>query len=580
METFIYDFTERATTTVERFIPPSLVFAKRAAKRIQKAYYIATGATIKLSQAQESLARIYGHADWFFLAQSIDREGATTSMFDSELEPEQRKVRFSGQINALETMFGLTLRDAITILNYAYLTKSPKKVTTLKSNAKQLGDHSDLPRAMPRPGLTEVLFTVQPFSLRNRDCPLPGWKQYVLIAAPLDNTALWVRFSDEKNISKEGQILISAVKKLSGASLKKAYVASKARSQVADLENLLPSLDISLVGGRQAIMAARLNGRLTSALIHASIDLSENEASPTIEELGRLFHLADGLVEIPDFKNRDYGEIDFRKLDFCHQLIYLIREHRWEVSDQSIANLKTAQNTPKQSKIDEDSEVSFNSAVRIIPAGAPVYRIRIELPLVDFDGFQEARSVTISRVIDVPTHYNLWDLHVAIQDAMGWSDYHLHQFTFVSLKNREKVLTFSSPNEDDPDEPTSFNELLANHVVSMATYSAEYLYDFGDSWKHQLTLLETVPSDGGGYPRCIEGAYACPPEDCGSDEGYFRVLDIMSGNEESYDEEISEMSDWLKGHPNVEWPYRPNHFDPLNVRFDDPDERWEYSYGT
>ena len=34
----------------------------------------------------------------------------------------------------------------------------------------------------------------------------------------------------------------------------------------------------------------------------------------------------------------------------------------------------------------------------------------------------------IWRRIQVPETYTFWDLHVAIQDAMGWSDYHLHEF--------------------------------------------------------------------------------------------------------------------------------------------------------
>ena len=34
----------------------------------------------------------------------------------------------------------------------------------------------------------------------------------------------------------------------------------------------------------------------------------------------------------------------------------------------------------------------------------------------------------IYRIIEVPEYYTFWDLHVAIQDAMGWSDYHLHTF--------------------------------------------------------------------------------------------------------------------------------------------------------
>ena len=32
------------------------------------------------------------------------------------------------------------------------------------------------------------------------------------------------------------------------------------------------------------------------------------------------------------------------------------------------------------------------------------------------------------RRIEVPASYSFWDLHVAVQDAMGWRDYHLHMF--------------------------------------------------------------------------------------------------------------------------------------------------------
>ena len=34
----------------------------------------------------------------------------------------------------------------------------------------------------------------------------------------------------------------------------------------------------------------------------------------------------------------------------------------------------------------------------------------------------------IWRRIQVPDNYTFWDLHVAIQDAMGWFDAHLHAF--------------------------------------------------------------------------------------------------------------------------------------------------------
>ncbi len=44
----------------------------------------------------------------------------------------------------------------------------------------------------------------------------------------------------------------------------------------------------------------------------------------------------------------------------------------------------------------------------------------------------------IWRRIQVPETYTFWDLHVAIQDAMGWEDAHLHEFEMVSPSYRRK----------------------------------------------------------------------------------------------------------------------------------------------
>jgi len=45
----------------------------------------------------------------------------------------------------------------------------------------------------------------------------------------------------------------------------------------------------------------------------------------------------------------------------------------------------------------------------------------------------------IWRRIQVPENYSFWDLHVAIQDAMGWLDYHLHEFEMVNPSTGIKV---------------------------------------------------------------------------------------------------------------------------------------------
>ncbi|WP_366511252.1 hypothetical protein [Mesorhizobium sp.] len=42
------------------------------------------------------------------------------------------------------------------------------------------------------------------------------------------------------------------------------------------------------------------------------------------------------------------------------------------------------------------------------------------------------------------------------------------------------------------------------------------LYDFGDSWKHRLTVTGVRAGDPeASYPRYVRGDRNAPPEDCG-----------------------------------------------------------------
>ena len=54
------------------------------------------------------------------------------------------------------------------------------------------------------------------------------------------------------------------------------------------------------------------------------------------------------------------------------------------------------------------------------------------------------------RRIQIPLTYSFWDLHVAIQDAMGWLDYHLHEFRVLDAKN--KVKGIGIPVDEEPDQ--------------------------------------------------------------------------------------------------------------------------------
>ena len=67
----------------------------------------------------------------------------------------------------------------------------------------------------------------------------------------------------------------------------------------------------------------------------------------------------------------------------------------------------------------------------VIPTQALVLQFRIEL---------QATDPLVWRVIAVPGTATFWDLHVAIQDAMGWLDYHLHQFTIPHPRTNREII--------------------------------------------------------------------------------------------------------------------------------------------
>ncbi len=45
---------------------------------------------------------------------------------------------------------------------------------------------------------------------------------------------------------------------------------------------------------------------------------------------------------------------------------------------------------------------------------------------------------TIWRRIQISAKCTFWDLHVALQDAMGWTDSHLHEFRVVNPTTSQK----------------------------------------------------------------------------------------------------------------------------------------------
>ena len=177
----------------------------------------------------------------------------------------------------------------------------------------------------------------------------------------------------------------------------------------------------------------------------------------------------------------------------------------------------------------------------------------------------------IWRRIQVPDCYTFWDLHCAITDSLGWLDYHLHMFTITNPKTG-KPEQIGSPDDEGFDGPETLPcwEKVLPEYFTERTSTCDYLYDFGDDWHHWVILEKPLPREEGViYPRCIDGARACPPEDVGGPPGYKQFLkSIAHLNAAEHDDVLK----WVGGWFDPEW------FDVSLVRFGDPKKRFGVAY--
>jgi hypothetical protein len=151
----------------------------------------------------------------------------------------------------------------------------------------------------------------------------------------------------------------------------------------------------------------------------------------------------------------------------------------------------------------------------------------------------------IWRRIQVPGTYTFWDLHVAIQSAMGWQDSHLHMFR---IGKHRPIIINGNPVDDDfggGEDDLNGWETEVVELLGMPGDVALYEYDMGDSWEHEI-LLEGIflKEKRVKYPRCIAGARACPPEDCGGTPGFEHLLEVLASPGHP---EREELIAWLGG---------------------------------
>ena len=169
-----------------------------------------------------------------------------------------------------------------------------------------------------------------------------------------------------------------------------------------------------------------------------------------------------------------------------------------------------------------------------IPGASMAHPIRILTLKVTLSGIHPL----IWRRLEVSAGYTLAQLHRVLQAAMGWTGTHLHQFLAGDHR-------YGPRDPEMADEQRDEEATRVGYVLESPGDRIAYEYDFGDGWEHDIVLEGvSMPEVGVGYPVCVGGERACPPEDCGGIPGYSDFLEAV--RDPSHPEHANLM-EWVGG---------------------------------
>jgi len=152
------------------------------------------------------------------------------------------------------------------------------------------------------------------------------------------------------------------------------------------------------------------------------------------------------------------------------------------------------------------------------------------------------------RVAGDPT---LRELHHVLQIALGWTDSHLHEFEIGGRR-----YGMPDPLEDIGEPPLDEQNFRLDELLQKGT-AAEYLYDFGDGWRHDIVVEdEEAAMRGALKAECLAGARACPPEDSGGAHQYQHLLEALA---DPTNKRHRELLEWVGPH------FAPEEFDLVSV---------------
>jgi hypothetical protein len=138
---------------------------------------------------------------------------------------------------------------------------------------------------------------------------------------------------------------------------------------------------------------------------------------------------------------------------------------------------------------------------------------------------------------------------------MDWSNSHLHQFTAGERRISDPAFELDELSQDE--------STLDQYRVSLSEVAPKvgdhlvYLYDFGDSWFHDIEVEAISPLEVHELPVwCLDGERTTPPDDCGGIHGY---EELIAAIEYPRHPRHAELLEWAGG------PIDTEAFDPRRI---------------
>ncbi|MDD3773084.1 MAG: plasmid pRiA4b ORF-3 family protein [Weeksellaceae bacterium] len=149
----------------------------------------------------------------------------------------------------------------------------------------------------------------------------------------------------------------------------------------------------------------------------------------------------------------------------------------------------------------------------------------------------------ITRTVIVPENFNFDELHIVIQCVMNWENIHLYQFNLGAFFASDYI---GLDDEDDFSSYRRYRKYKADETYLSDFFNGQlkkmnYIYDFGDSWEHTITVLKK-PDEEVLYPKCIKGENAAPIEDCGGIWGFYELMEASEKKRKNAEEK--ELLEW------------------------------------